>query len=713
MKKVLMAALLCGAIAAFGESYTWTGSVSSDFSTAGNWSGNKAPTSSENTKLIIPSGNRTITGLSGTWTIGTIELQGGMTELKFGDGGGTLDVKGVISGAGGLTVTGSTKAECQLKLEGANTFSGGFFCNGGRALLYNNFSLGTGPARFKSDGKTGHPLFLYGATKIANDITLGDEVSPADGSIWLASSKGDVTFTGSFTFTNKGDCHNSSGNSNYRIRANGNKITFAGAVSIEGGTVLPAINSGTATNLRFEKKISGAGTITFNGGGSLEIAGSQNELAKISCNKWESGDVTCSILADNAFSGGTIFNVVNNEGKTGTKTLALNGHDVTLGELSTTNGKVANLNPIVTSSAPATLTVRNATADHAYCGSFGGVVSLAYDSPGRTLTITDGASDTAGRLSVLSGSVVVGSGASFANLSEIKVASAAGLTFTAAAGTVGASTVRVDSDGALDLGGRTLNVSMLFVDGKLQAKDTYTSETCTWLLGSGSTINVTADIPTTGWVWTGAAGGNWNVPGNWLKDGEVATVAPGATDSLYIGAATESAPFQISKDTDLSNPFVLGPGRQVFYVAHKTGTLTLRGVISGEGGIDFKSVRNDGYLSISAENTFAGGLCRKGPGQVKLWTKNGLGTGPFTVENPAGVEVSAPLNIIVEGVTIPNDMTFLPEGQNDNKHNGAMLVSRPNVHLSGKIKFTAIRASTLPKGVPGFISTARRRWTDG
>lgn len=701
MRNVLMAVISGMAIAVWGDTYTWTGGVSSDFSTAGNWSGGNAPTSSESTRLIIPSGNRTITGLSGKWTVGAIELQGGTTELQFGSDGGTLDVKGVISGSGGLTVTGSTKAECQLKLEGANTFSGGFFCNGGRALLYNNSSLGTGAARFKSDGKTGHPLYLYGATQIANDITLGDEVSAADGSIWLAASKGNVKFTGSFTFTNKGECHNSSGNSNYRIRTNGNKITFAGAVNIVGGTVLPAVNSGTA-NLRFEKKILGAGTITFNGGGSLEIAGSQNELAKISCNKWESGDVTCSILADNAFSGGTIFNVVNNAGKTGTKTLALNGHDVTLGELSTTNDKVANLNPVVTSSAPATLTVLNATADHSYGGAIEGMASLAYESAGRTLTLFAGNSTTAGKLIVKAGTVIVDDGAAFPNLNEVQVASGATLQFTSNAGALGVAAIRVSADGKLNLGGRRLEVSRLYVDGKMKGKGSYTvGSDCPWLQGAGSEIIVTDETPVTGYVWTGAAGGNWNEPGNWLKDGEVATAAPGATDSLYIGAATESAPFRISKDTDISNPIVLGAGRQVFYVAHKNGTLTLRGVISGAGGIDFKSVRNDGYLSISAENTFAGGLCRKGPGQVKLWTKNGLGTGPFTVENPAGVEVSAPLNIIAEGVTIANDMTFLAEGQNDNKYNGAMLVSRSNVRLSGKITFAGDTRINFAEGRSG------------
>lgn len=678
MKKTLMGLVFGAAMAALGGTYTWTGGVSSDFATGGNWSGGVAPAATDSDiNLVFPNRTSTVSGVP-SLTVSTMVLQGGTTDLQFGSAGGSLTVKGVVSGAGGLTVTGAAGADSFVHLYGNNTFSGGYFNNGGRTHIYHGNALGTGRAVFKANSKPNLPLHVNVACTIPNEIVLGAESSANIGSLYAA---GDVTFSGAFTFTLDAAYRPGAYYANYRIQsATGKTITFAGPVAVNGGTVLP----GNA-NLRFQKPITGTGALSYNGGWLVELAASGNQLSALDFNSWGVGDATYRISADNPFATPPRYAVyATRAGINGRKALELNGHDVTLAEMYTDGTPIVN--PVVTSSQPATLTVSAQSANRTWFGALQDELSFTFDSAGRTLTLTTANSTMKGTLAVRAGTVVADAGAAFPNLGAIEVEDGARLRFTETAGAVAAGVVKVGSSGTLDLGGRSLTVNALFVGGALQAKGTYTAADCAWLEGAGSSITVALDTAVDGYVWLGTAGGAWNNPANWLKDGAVATAAPGSTDTLYIGAAGNATPFRVTQNTALANPVVLGEGLQVFLVDTANTTLTLSGAVSGAGGIDFKSRDSSGYLRLSAANTFAGGVRRNGPGQVQLWHLEGLGTGAFTVLNPNGIVAAYPMSFRAAG-TVTNDMTFLAEGQNGNGYNGCIGVSTPEVHLTGAITF--------------------------
>ena len=684
------AAVLTGT--AWGGTYTWIG-TSDDFATGANWQGGVAPSSSDSDiNLVFPKENSTITGL-GTLTVKTIQLTGASTELQFGPSGGTLTVTGVISGPGHLTVAGVAGQTSCVDLRGNNTFTGGYFGKGCRTNISHVNALGTGPAEFASNGKPQYALQVLVGGTIANDITIGPENQGVSGvsDIGTLYVSDNVTFSGAVTFTTAAKYKPTGAyNANYRIVSGSKLITFTGPVTVSGADFLPA-----GGRVLFKNTVTSSNQLSYNGGGLVEFATSGNTVPKMDFNGWGSGDATFRISADNPFTGEPTFSVSSKSNLYGNKTLELNGHDVTLGEFFTSGDPYVT--PIITSSSPAMLTVHNATANRTFFGAFKGETSFTYNSSGKTLTLTTANSTMTGALSVQAGAVVVDNGAAFPNLAEIEVANSARLQFTSTAGNVAAGIVKVGSSGTLDLGGRALTVNALFVNGELQPKGTYAAADYAWLAGEGSSITVVTDSDVDGYVWLGAAGGEWNNPGNWLKNGAVATMAPGASDTLYIGTAGEGNPFRVTTNTDISNPIVLGTGRQVFYVGTANTTLTLRGEITGEGGVDFKSFDSTGYLRLAHANTFKGGVRRNGPGQVQLWHLYGLGTGAFTVANPNGIVAAAPMSFRVSG-TVTNDMTFLPEGQNGNSWNGAIGVSTETVHLTGAITFTGDTRIALNSG---------------
>ena len=674
-KAALTLALLvpCGHLA-WGQTYTWTGASSSAFSDGGNWSGGVAPSSSDNDiNLVFPNRNNTVSGI-GTLTVKNIVLNGGTTELQFGASGGTFTVNGVISGAGALTSTGHASANSVVNLNGANTFSGGYYQNGGQVVASNNKSFGTGPVKARCNGKPAYSINFNGATEIANDISVGNEATSSIGTVNVAKA---VRLTGKFTYAG-GDCAPTvTANANCRFGGSA-QLTLAGPVVTEvsgywihyGGAII------------VEQPIKGnLSPFSFNNGTLLELKASGNELkGSVNWNNWSAGASTLRISADDVFANPT---VVSSGTAAGVKTLDLNGHDLTLqGYYS--GGRV---DPVATSATLATLTITGDNANRVYGGAFTGALSLVYDCAGRTYTLTNTTSTMTGRLEVRAGKVVVTEGAAFTKLSAISVADEATLQVTATAGDVAAKRLAVGAISTLDLGGKSLTVKMLTVDGEPKPAGVYKAADCSWLAGDGSTVTVEeGGYDPAWWVWTGDAGGEWNAPGNWMRDGKVCTTAPGAGDTLCLDGASAGNPFLVSTSVTLANPIVLGAGQQVISCGASGSTVTLTGVISGVGGIAFQGTSNKAVLRLNAENTFEGGVCRAGAGQVQLGNAKGLGTGAFTVVNPAGLAVAAPMSFRVDG-TVKNDMTFLAENATAG-WNGAIAVSTKEVHLTGAITFT-------------------------
>lgn len=91
-----------------GGGFTWTGSVSTDWNTAGNWSGNAVPTATDS--ALIPAGPANMPVLGAAATVARIEVQSGATLTLGADLTVTTDVvaNGSINGAAyRVTMTGT------------------------------------------------------------------------------------------------------------------------------------------------------------------------------------------------------------------------------------------------------------------------------------------------------------------------------------------------------------------------------------------------------------------------------------------------------------------------------------------------------------------------------------------------------------------------------------------------------------------------------
>jgi hypothetical protein len=130
--------------------FTWTGSVSTDWDTAGNWSGNAVPTAVDS--AVIPSGPTNMPVLSTAASVGRVEVQSGATLTLGADLTVATDVvaDGAITGSAFrvvMTGTGTVQGTLpRLRITGTvslagNTSTAQIQVDGGR-LTDNSFFLG-------------------------------------------------------------------------------------------------------------------------------------------------------------------------------------------------------------------------------------------------------------------------------------------------------------------------------------------------------------------------------------------------------------------------------------------------------------------------------------------------------------------------------------------------------------------------------------------
>ncbi len=176
-------------IIAAGSSHIWTGSVSSNWSTAGNWDDNTAPVSGEDETIASGSANYPV--LSGNTTIGSLSLQSG-ASLDIGSN--LLTINGAVSGAG--TLTGSSTSD--LTLGG----SGGSLRFTTNSQIIRTFTLGSSTnatlASPLSIASTGSVAITNGGVLNTNDqLTLK---SDANGTAYVTSNTSGSTYiSGSVT----------------------------------------------------------------------------------------------------------------------------------------------------------------------------------------------------------------------------------------------------------------------------------------------------------------------------------------------------------------------------------------------------------------------------------------------------------------------------------------------------------------------------------
>ncbi|WP_235915751.1 autotransporter-associated beta strand repeat-containing protein [Brucella anthropi] len=249
--------------------------------------------------LIVSSDSNLGTGAL-TFNGGTLGLAGDLTRAAtLNAGGGTIDVatgashtySGVMSGTGGLTKTG----DGTLTLSGTNTYSGGTSLNAGTLIVSSDSNLGTGALTF--DG---------GALGLGGDLTLAATLNAGGGTIDVAtgashsfsgklSGTGKLTKTGAGTLTLSG-ANTYSGGTDINagtlavggmsalgtgpLGFNGGALQLTADVSFGGTVALGAgggsIETNTSTNSTFSGVMSGAGSLTKTGAGSLKLSGTNS-----------------------------------------------------------------------------------------------------------------------------------------------------------------------------------------------------------------------------------------------------------------------------------------------------------------------------------------------------------------------------------------------------------------------------------------------------
>ena len=558
MKKLLM--MVVAAIAAtmtFAETYTWTGGTGS-FKDPSKWTSSGGGVPVEGSDLAFPAGDNVVTDV-GTLTVNAISL-GGNVELQYGTAGGTFTVNGVISGSGSLTSTGNSAADSITVLKGDNTFTGDYWNNGGRTQVGHANALGrNNTAYFRTNNKPSNCLYFsrFDNTDriVKNNIVIGRDNGGDAGSVMSVNSvNAKLRLQGQLTLSNTGKCAPLSGMSQTLVYPlhGVTSATGTGYLVLEGGLRNEDTHA-AATELNIWKwgKLELAGpvtgtklTIKNRTAALVEISSSNNVIGNILWDTDSAGAGMVKISADNPFANPVgIYSSVDS----GTKTLDLNGHDVSL---SVFYAKTGNLLTLTTpAEKPATLTLTGDTADRSFTGTVTGPVTLEYDCAGHGYALTGNTADMTGGIAVKAGTVSVSGSASLAKLTSLEVANEA--TLTVASGCALPSTLDTLTLGlhaTLDLpGSPTFTVGEYWVvdEGGTATRQPGDS---VYVVGNVTIVTRHIELPTVEATWTAggesdtslATAANWNKEVDLSAKNLVATFASAGS----VATASDAADFK-------------------------------------------------------------------------------------------------------------------------------------------------------------------------
>jgi len=202
---------------------------------------------------------------------GTLTVTSGFTSASriytLGASGGTFDIDAsqtfTVSGANQVTGSGAlTKTDSgTLALSSANNYSGGTVINGGKIVMSDRSSLGSGTLAISGGGE------LEAAFGNASDSTVGN-ISIASGTIRRTSSSAAKTgfLNGSSSLTITGTAllrdQGGDGAAGY--------LGFDGPVTVQNGGIL-TLDAATSND---EVRLAGTSAITINAGGKIATTGS-------------------------------------------------------------------------------------------------------------------------------------------------------------------------------------------------------------------------------------------------------------------------------------------------------------------------------------------------------------------------------------------------------------------------------------------------------
>ena len=561
VKILALAFLAVLAAASHGTDYAWNGGTSGEWTTASNWSPSTGyPNGSGDTASFSPSAATAVTVGSAVEVGGiTVGGAGALTvtgsAITLGSGGitststaavgisndlavataatplavngpatlsastpaGPLHLGGVISGAGGLAKTGAGA----LHLYGANTFAGIFEATGtgktpqgasisrstvgsGETFIYNGAALGTQHAYFDKGkdqfSSLGARLQIMESATINIPMQLTGDYNN-NYSMFVAAEV-DVTFNQEV---------DSKGRARIKLNAN-SKARFIG--NLKHTNYLDLHMDATGAEVFLYKPVYGSCWVSDSGkGAKVHLYGTGGTDMNWFQN---SGIIVCE--DENVIPPELIYYQV----ETANCYIELNGHDqkitkVNLAKLLFSSGAIEKISS--PDGQPAKMRFVGANIpSFGMVAQFDGTAGMEWDpqSASKVYVQSNTVSGTTGELDVKSGVYRLANGATFTQLSSLKLAD--GARFEVESGSGGqffAMNAAVSNNASFMLGDNvSLSVGSLSIGGNPVAEGTeLTAASHPGLISGNGSIIVSGARPTV--YWTGAAGGRWGDAANW------------------------------------------------------------------------------------------------------------------------------------------------------------------------------------------------------
>lgn len=604
-----------------------------------------------------------------------INNAGASSSLYLSNGSGASQFRGVISGTGSVTWNGAGVAS----LQGANTYSGGTFINGGAlsvgelvgnsTLEGSNTGLGSGSVNVASAAQ----LVIAGNNlSVANNITL-------NGAATVAGRQG--ALVGGFQDGNSAN-------------------TLSGTLTLAGTGDRTISTWWSDKTLALTGKVTGTGTL---------------RVVNVSSTASNGGSIVSLSNTTNDYSGGTI---VDGGGNSSTQTLRLANNNVipdgagkgnvTINGRLETNGFTETINGltgsgVISAGAGSNLFVGNNDATSDFSGSFAGTsTSILRKIGSGTITLSGTSDNVGGRARVDAGTLLLAK-TSNADVHAVGSAGGADLALQITGGTArlgGTGGDQIYSNSAVTMSGGTFDLAGLSegFDGLSGNGGTITnsvsSTTSTLTLGqnnSSGTQNFggiiqngagTLALTKTGTGTQTLSGANTYSGGTSLTGGTLAVANNNGlgTGTLTMGAGTTLGNYNTVAHT-LANNIAFGSTATLW----AGSDLTLNGALSGGTSGTQISVQGPGTVTVSnnAHNLGSGAT-------PAVWTISNGGTLALTQGNNLGnLPATATSQVVLSSgtfKTISPNATFLAErGIQVNAAGGTWHDSAGGVSINGAV----------------------------
>lgn len=641
-------AFFAGASLGKAQGITWTGSLSTAWSTAGNWSPTTVPGPSD--IVVFNSTPTNQPSLASAYTVSQITVNAGDNIGLFngGSGGITITTGGITLGSGsaltfalptifsgGLTIQGPSGV-IVTSTAALSDGGSGFSVTGGvdvRILASNNVTGSIGLSN-------GSIIRFIGQSAVANSVstnTSGDTVYFGDATGSGLTYTGTISGPGTVNFLDPSVVTGTD--------------TYTGATNIGNGSFHPLLtlgNGSTSGNLSASSAIVDMGTLKFNEPSAFSFSNAISSTGGVI----QSGPGTVILTGANTYSGPTFVSsgtmIVNNSSGSGTGTSTItvaSGAVLAVGTGSTTGAITGS----ITDNGGVQF---NRSNPYTYSGVISGSGTFGQDG---SSTLTLGAANTySGSTVVLTGILTDGIAGAFSPNSPIIIGSAgtlavannetvpgvgglAGsvltlggtLTEVIPSGGTSANTL-INGSGALTVSGT--GALYLYGANTYSGATTINSGSVIALNGSGSATGTgTVTIASGALLGLGGGSGVGNISGNIVDNGTVqlahtvsstyggsisgtGALISGGTQEFLTGASTYSGGTTVSSGTlVLTNTTGSGIGTGTATInggaTLQLGNATANGAITG-------NVVDNGSLTISRPDTIGYNGVISGTGQV-------------------------------------------------------------------------------------------------